>query len=479
MATQLILTVGTNALPIWVAWYHLKDKLEAPIEVRLVHTTDTQPQKKVLEKYYEGADFLDPIETDSGDPNVVREKIQERILDDFSEGTLHVHYTGGTKVMGVETVSAIEPFTQGNYTLETSYLDPRGDDGPRIVRRSDDPSRSVELVPDTRIGIPVEPEAGEPDYIALERIAELNGFELGEFQHQYHIGGGTYDYKTCPAPGIPTPEHLEAGQIVLDYMLKNRPASYSGRTNFQHIFANRDSLWNEKFPRQHDRFAYPENAGTFRLPNNADPIWQRDLLPVLNQVYSNCQWDIPAGRLLYNDIHTATTAQKTDLEQMDAFFNGTWLEYAAYAALKKVLEGICSNPEGICSNPDRGNYKLFHSVYVRRANAMDLKVRPFELDVVAVLGHQIVVVSCTISGNANTIKQKGIEAYHRAKQLGGDEARAIVLCSAHSAQQPFYQDELRDETGSPDVPLQVWGSSEWENLTGKFTEYLTQDLRWK
>ena len=49
MATQLIFTVGTNALPIWVAWYHLKDKLEAPIKVRLVHTTDTEPQKEVLE----------------------------------------------------------------------------------------------------------------------------------------------------------------------------------------------------------------------------------------------------------------------------------------------------------------------------------------------------------------------------------------------------------------------------------------------
>ena len=475
MGTQLIMTVGTNALPIWVAWYHLKDKLEPPIKVRFVHTEKTQPQLPVLEKYCQGAVFLDPIDTDSGDPNVVREQILESIFDDFAQGTLHVHYTGGTMAMGVETVSAIESeYKQRGYSLETSYLDPRGDDGPRIVRRSDTPSRSGELVPDTRIGIPVEPNTGEPDHIALTRIAELNGFELGEFQHQYRIRNNRYDYETCPAPEIPTAAQLKAGQIVLEYVLVNdRLEWYRGDTEFQRIFSNRNSLWNQEFPRQHERFAYPERAGTFHLPNDADTIWQNDLLPMLNEIYPDCQWNVRSGRLSYNDRNTAGTAEKDDLKQMDAFFNGTWLEYAAYAAFKEALESIRRQ------NSDRDNYKLFHSVHVRRANPMDMKVRPFELDIVAVLGHQIVVVSCTTSGRPGVIKQKGMEAYHRAKQLGGDEARAIVLCYADPADREFYEDELKDETGSPDVPLEVWGRDEWLDLKTEFTTYLKEGLRWE
>ena len=463
MGTQLIMTVGTNALPVWVAWYHLKDKLEAPIKVRFVHTEKTEPQKKVLEDYCKGADFLDPINTDSGDPNVVRDDIVRSIFNDFSKGTLHVHYTSGTKVMGVETGSAIESeLGQRGYSLETSYLDPRGEDGPRIVRRSYERSRSAELVQDTRKDLPVKPEVGEPEHIALERIAELNGFDLGEFEHRYHIGGGHYDIRVCPTPGIPTPAQLTAGRIVLNAM-----CTQNMRRDFQRIFSNRGSNWNTTFASEDGEFDYPDNADTFSLLNNADTVWQNDLLPVLNEVYPGCQWNTTAGTLQY------AAAQKDDLKQMHAFFNGIWLEYAAYDAFEKALENISQ------SNPARNNCKLFHSVHVRRANAMDLRVRPFELDVVAVLGHQIVVVSCTISGNANVIKQKGIEAYHRAKQLGGDEARAIVLCSAHPNDQPFYQEELQDETGSADVPLEVWGTGEWEDLTGEFTEYLTDGLRWE
>ena len=460
MGTQLILTVGTNALPVWVAWYHLKGKLEQPVQVRFVYTTDTERQREVLEKYC-GTLALDCILTDSGDLGVIRNDVQSNIFDKFPKGTLHVHYTSGTKPMGVETDSAIKSgLNQVMYSLEASYLDPRGDDGPRIVDRN-----SNNLVDDTRKGIPVDPRNGEPDHIALIRIAELNGFELGEFEHRYYSHlTQNYVIKVCPAPGIPTDEQLQAGQFVLNQ---------DHRRDFQRVFSNpSDSLWNRAFPSQNGRFVYPEIGGEFTLPDDANVIWRNDLLPLLNGAYPACQWDINA-RLTYNPPNTATEDQKRQLEQMHAFFNGRWLEYAAYDAFKTALKEICEN------NAARDNYKLFHSVYVRRANPMDLRVKPFELDVVAVLGHQIVVVSCTSSGNHDMIKQKGMEAYHRARQLGGDEARAIVLCSAHPNDQPFLQEELQDETGSPDLPLEVWGTNVWQNLEAEFTNYLTDGLRWE
>ena len=69
MGTHLIMTVGTNALPIWVAWYHLKNALKKPIKVWFVHTPDTQNETDRLAKYFApDAHFLGYIETAPGEP---------------------------------------------------------------------------------------------------------------------------------------------------------------------------------------------------------------------------------------------------------------------------------------------------------------------------------------------------------------------------------------------------------------------------
>ena len=81
MATQLIMTVGTNALPIWVAWHHLKDKLEKPIKVRFIYTADTTDEKDRLVEYCQGADFGKHIKTSPGDPATVRGDIRGQILN--------------------------------------------------------------------------------------------------------------------------------------------------------------------------------------------------------------------------------------------------------------------------------------------------------------------------------------------------------------------------------------------------------------
>ena len=57
-----------------------------------------------------------------------------------------------------------------------------------------------------------------------------------------------------------------------------------------------------------------------------------------------------------------------------------------------------------------------------------------------------------------------MEAILRARQLGGDEARAIVFCSAHQNDAKLIEDELKDEMGSASEPLQVWGRNRWRGL---------------
>jgi hypothetical protein len=103
---------------------------------------------------------------------------------------------------------------------------------------------------------------------------------------------------------------------------------------------------------------------------------------------------------------------------------GTWLEDYVLASVKKISEE--------CSLRD------IH---------MNLKAKPtlpgmtgFELDVVALQGYQLFVISCSIADNKKDLKLKLFEAYTRARQIGGDEARlALVSCA-----RPFHPASNKD-----------------------------------
>ena len=360
-----MLTVGTNPLPVWVALHHLKDKLPSPIHVRLVHTKETRPERDRLLKYSCDVSAIDAVETVPGNPSTVRNDITQSLIHNLPDNTtcIHVHYTGGTKVMCVETVAAAEHIKASlpsqNMDIETSYLDPRADAGATLIDRNGNI-----LVSDTRKGI-------EP---WLQRIAELNGFELGPFPYEYWDELGNNQTRNCPAPETLSEEQLAKGRAAFD----------SGRRFTPELF-----------------------------------------------------------------------------------------EYAAYVAFQGALADISRQRAG------RSNYRLFHKVYVRRANAPDASVKPFELDVVAVLGYQIVVVSCTLAYEHARVKQKGMEAILRMRQLGGIEARAIVLCGASQEAQKLIQAELKEETGHSRLSLEIWGKDTWYHLQQTFYQYLRTTFGWE
>ena len=265
--------------------------------------------------------------------------------------------------MCVEAVAAAEnikvSLLSRKMDIETSYLDPRADAGATLIDRNGNA-----LVSDTRNGV-------DP---CLQRIAELNGFELGPFPYEYWDESGTNQTRNCPAPGTLSTEQMAKGSAAL-------------RSGY---------------------FASPE-----------------------------------------------------------------LLEYGTCAAFQDALADLSWQA------PDRSNYRLFHKVYVRRANAPDASVKPFELDVVAVLGYQIVVVSCTLAYEHARVKQKGMEAILRMRQLGGVEARAIVLCGASREAQQLIQAELKEETGRSSLSLEIWGKDTWYRLQQAFHQYVRTAFSWE
>ena len=478
MATQLILTVGKNPLPVWVAWDRLtklwQSQEQNDIAVQFVHTTETENEKELLKNYCNKAKMtvLEDILTSQHKPD--KEDICKKIVKNHRAKftNLHVHYTGGTQAMGVAAVCAMLDAQntllaehERKVSVDASYLDPGRSSAPRIV--SWDPYRDS-LIEDTRVDVPA----------ALQQIAKINGFQAGNFHSR------DYPYR-CGNPKKPTAQQMNAGQVVLNHVGDFDTSSHNNA-----FTQNHKAKWNDIFrpnrPNSSKRyFVHPSRGGTFTSPlsnisNNS--VWRTEILPALNAAYPHCQWCTTTGTLQYPAKGHPGCDANEDLKEMDKFFNGGWLEYAACTAFKKVLDKIKDDSMSRCDK--RNNFQLFHSVYVRTQGSGTAE-RHFELDVVAVLGYQVVVVSCSVTSNPKDIKQKAMEVYHRAKQLGGDEARAVVLCVASYEDAERVEKELEDETGTK-RPLQIWGRQQgirgglgnihnMDSLCEKFKDLLYQD----
>ncbi len=359
MGTQLIMTVGTNSLPIWVAWQHLKKEIRNSIELRFIHTVQSENEKDLLEKRISkespGTTIHPAVPIDPGDLRGIHDAIQNNVVRTrpASCNEFHIHYTGGTKSMGVETTSIIEKTLSGvpDTDVNTSYLNPRGSKGPEIV------SRTLLHVPDTREGIEID----------LKNIAELNGVTF------------------INPPREPIPNQICRGTQWL-------------------------------------------NAG-----------WPHP----------------PAFRLTGEN-------------------SGFILEYGAYAAFKNALK-----------RRGRDHWQLYRGLKAQRVPRPGHRSSPndFELDVVAVLGYQVVIVSCTLDNDAGNIKLKAMEGIIRARQLGGDEAQCITVCIAENNSCADIQSGLEDEMGDDNPHIRVWGKSNanklpnLDGLTSKFMRYL-DDLNW-
>jgi hypothetical protein len=111
------------------------------------------------------------------------------------------------------------------------------------------------------------------------------------------------------------------------------------------------------------------------------------------------------------------------------FLDGTWLEAYVYQSLEKAFKG--SN-----ISIDK-NWKIKKSGWTT----------DFELDVVLMNGYQLIGISCTTSGQNSICKSKGFEIIHRTQQIGGEEAKAVVITRLEPDRKAALQDELGIDTG--------------------------------
>lgn len=94
---------------------------------------------------------------------------------------------------------------------------------------------------------------------------------------------------------------------------------------------------------------------------------------------------------------------ETDEEHINKFIDGPWLEHYLYDELEKTEH------DGVDIYPD-----------VEKNNFC-------QVDLIAIYGYQMTLISVTTDTHLGMSKLKAFEAIHRAHQLGGDEAKTIMV----------------------------------------------------
>lgn len=96
-----------------------------------------------------------------------------------------------------------------------------------------------------------------------------------------------------------------------------------------------------------------------------------------------------------------------EFDLFEGYLKGKWLEHYLFTVLHEKKESL-------------GLTELLRSIEPNEIQ--------FEVDVMAVRGHQLFAFSCKTGDTRRDLKLALFEAYTRARQLGGDEARVALVC---------------------------------------------------
>lgn len=170
---------------------------------------------------------------------------------------------------------------------------------------------------------------------------------------------------------------------------------------------------------------------------------KKDTEEVIPEIFYKLLKTLPSKKAILND-----GKQKDGMKfKIVDFLNGKWLELYVYDIITSGIE----NDKKLREMSDKGLIVIKNNQEIKRHNS----VKPFEIDVMILNGYQVCGISCTTSSTQGECKNKGFEIMHRTKQMGGDEARSILItCLSDDIQndenktfEVFYED-LKNITGS-------------------------------
>ncbi len=406
---NLILLVGTNPLPNYVVAKYFLINNQNLKKIWLVHSEKQNDNagtkeiaeriKDVIEKEQPAVKFDYCALADIGDARTIKYDIERIILPKID--SVHFNYTGGTKAMAVHVYRAIER-AENIRDRSFSYLDAR-----KFVLIDDKGIVSEDLRKF------INDKSGT---FSFETLMKLHGYEKVKVEQNYPWDAALNEFKKIIDEGK-LKNYLDWKKDIIRKIYYNEYG-----VNLKVLEARKNICrWSCKF----DEHQFKNDAlviltkipPQFSILNNAGNIW------------------IPEDSV--ND-----KMYKSRIKPSIEFLDGKWLENYVFRVLEKSLN------EQI---PIELNWKL------RKQN----NGKDFELDLILLKGYQIFGISITTDHKEGTCKLKGFEILHRVNQIGGEEAKAILItCLSHNKNKEPEQLILADQVESlrKDLKLETGGN---------------------
>jgi hypothetical protein len=450
---HLLLLVGSNPLPNAVAG-RLLTTTRGAITFIHSHAKDSLALAQRLKSWFLEEGYSDTNigfkEVEESDATSVYESVQ-KVLKAYEHlykkasmthmPRVGLNYTGGTKVMSVQAHRALQDWDQKHEKDAVfSYLDART----LQMRFEGAPGREAISFP---VGLEVD--------ISISDLLRLHNWQL---------------IKDLPS--------------TVPILPKSAKALLAVHSNLTEANIWMKWLHDELFRKAKKRIAIPP------------PFWVYESGEELQEQYTVKQpgnWEnktiLREVTLAWPDLPNLEKAMRDELEQSGSgdfpitagtgpsrckheedfckWLHGIWLESAVLSVLRN------------CSQ----------TLHLKEC-CMDIKPKIlggsgggelFQFDVVAMRGYQLFAFSCTTengqgSGGRGILKQKLFEAYIRARQMGGDEACAALVCCAKQEEANKLEVELRRDI-SQEKRIRIFGRESLIDLTENIEGWISEQSK--
>ncbi|MDN5850913.1 MAG: hypothetical protein L0H63_14965 [Nitrococcus sp.] len=408
---HLLLLVGSNPLPDAVAARLLAHRTSTTISLIGSRSLDEVTER--LRRWLEGDGFQQvekAAPVDEADAGSIASAVWEELqrVDALQVG---LNYTGGTKVMAVHAYRAVLEAWRQTGT-------PRGRAEPVFTYLD---AHSLSMVSDPR-----DPKSGAPS--ARKCVALATSLQ---FEHDLLALHG-WQFKCTPGTAALLP--TSAAELADIYCRKNG--------------ANWRTWVDQKLTPSTRR------AGSL-CPWPSDPTLQglaNTLQEELDLTGSN-GFALTGADALSAVASAGSGKPPTTLYE---WLHSKWLESWALKALQ-----------------DNRNSSDLHDLLMNvKAQLVKDPHTYFELDVVAMRGYRLFAFSCSTSTGKGDLKLKLFEAYLRARQIGGDEARVALVCCSDNPDK--VRQEAERDLHVQGEPIRVFGRDHLKNLAyhiGKWIPY--------
>lgn len=401
---HLLLIVGRNPLPNAVAG-QLLAKPDGVIT--LLHSEGTSYAARKLREWFVNRGWderqVRPCEVSESDAGAIGRRLlteggqrNKGVLSDHPDAMkVGLHYTGGTKAMAVHVYRAVEQWAKSSSNIKEivprfSYLDART---LSLIFDPEDLSSGRKCHSEP-VGLTVQ--------MTLDNLFELHGWE--SYTERFE------------------PLMLPMAQRLLTLNQNNSP-DIKAWTDWKYKV-----LSGFKVEKKEDKVAREKRLGGIVVERLKDdklcPFWEELC----------AQLGIDATTTSFRTSDAAAIAECTN-GQFCNWLDGGWLESVVLQTLLDLR-----TQRSLPLHDIRMNMEPESSI--RRAqDGRDITTQ-FEIDVIALRGYQLFAFSCGTDSKRGPLKTKLFEAYFRARQIGGDEARVALVCT-HSDPERL-EDEAQD-----------------------------------